>query len=194
VIALEQSLWTSVSIVVRHGFQLSSRDFASRSFLHSTALKPSFLIAHIRSPDCPLVAIGLGNAPLYCTRYVMLAKVTGKDTRTVVSALIKQAKKLPKELYKSLTWDRGKELTDRRRFTLATKIDAYFCDPQSPWQRGWNENANGLLRQYFPKGTDLSVHSQAHLNKARQLNERPRETLQFETPAERFNACIASTG
>ena len=129
------------------------------------------------------------------TRYVMLAKVAGKDTQTVVSALIKQAKKLPKELYKSLTWDRGKELTDHRRFTLATKIDVYFCDPQSPWQRGSNENTNGLLRQYFPKGTDLSVHSQAHLNKvARQLNERPRETLQFETPAERFNACVASTG
>jgi IS30 family transposase len=129
------------------------------------------------------------------TRYVMLAKVAGKDTQTVVSALIKQAKKLPKKLYKSLTWDRGKELTDHRRFTLATKIDVYFCDPQSPWQRGSNENTNGLLRQYFPKGTDLSVHSQAYLNKvARQLNERPRETLQFETPAERFNGCVASTG
>jgi IS30 family transposase len=128
------------------------------------------------------------------TRYVMLAKVAGKDTRTVVTALIKQAKKLPKELYKSLTWDRGKELTAHRRFALATNIDVYFCDPQSPWQRGSNENTNGLLRQYFPKGTDLSVHSQAHLNKvARQLNERPRETLQFETPAERFNACVAST-
>jgi IS30 family transposase len=115
--------------------------------------------------------------------------------RTVVSALIKQAKRLPGELYKSLTWDRGKELADHRRFTLTTNIDFYFCDPQSPWQRGSNENTNGLLRQYFPKGTDLSVHSQAYLNKvARQLNERPRETLQFETPAERFNACVASTG
>jgi IS30 family transposase len=129
------------------------------------------------------------------TRYVMLAKVPNKETQTVVSALIKQAKALPSELYKSLTWDRGKELTDHRRFTLATNIDVYFCDPQSPWQRGSNENTNGLLRQYFPKGTDLSAHSQAHLNKvARQLNERPRETLQFETPAERFNACVASTG
>ena len=92
------------------------------------------------------------------TRYVMLAKVAGKDTRTVVNALIKQAKKLPKELYKSLTWDRGKELTDHRRFTMATNIDVDFCDPQSPWQRGSNENTNGLLRQYFPKGTDLSVY------------------------------------
>ena len=129
------------------------------------------------------------------TRYVMLAKVANKDTQTVINALIKQAKKLPAELYKSLTWDRGKELADHRRFTLATDIDVYFCDPQSPWQRGSNENTNGLLRQYFPKGTDLSVHSQAHLNKvARQLNERPRQTLEFETPAERFNACVASTG
>jgi IS30 family transposase len=129
------------------------------------------------------------------TRYVMLAKVANKDTETVVSALIKQARKLPAELSKSLTWDRGKELADHRRFSLATDIDVYFCDPQSPWQRGSNENTNGLLRQYFPKGTDLSVYSQAHLNKvARQLNERPRKTLEFETPAERFNACVASTG
>jgi IS30 family transposase len=89
------------------------------------------------------------------TRYVMLAKVANKDTETVISALIKQARKLPSELYKSLTWDRGKELTDHQRFTLATNIDVYFCDPQSPWQRGSNENTNGLLRQYFPKGTDL---------------------------------------
>ena len=129
------------------------------------------------------------------TRYVMLAKLANKSTQTVVSALIRQAKQLPAELYKSLTWDRGKELADHRRFTLATNIDVYFCDPQSPWQRGSNENTNRLLRQYFPKGTDLSVYSQAHLNKvARQLNERPRKTLGFETPAERFNACVASTG
>jgi IS30 family transposase len=129
------------------------------------------------------------------TRYVMLVKVANKETQTVVSALIKQAKKLPNELYKSLTWDRGKELSDHRRFSLATNIDVYFCDPRSPWQRGSNENTNGLLRQYFPKGTDLSVYSQAHLNKvARQLNERPRKTLGFETPAQRFNACVASIG
>jgi len=129
------------------------------------------------------------------TRYVMLVKVANKETQTVVSALIKQSKKLPSELYKSLTWDRGKELAAHQQFTLATNIDVYFCDPQSPWQRGSNENTNGLLRQYFPKGTDLSVHSQAHLNKvARQLNERPRKTLEFATPAERFNECVALTG
>ena len=116
------------------------------------------------------------------TRYVTLAKVANKDTQTVVSALIRQAKTIPNELYKSLTWDRGKELADHRRFTLATNIDVYFCDPQSPWQRGSNENTNGLLRQYFPKGTDLSVYSQTQLNRvARQLNERPRKTLGFAT-------------
>ena len=129
------------------------------------------------------------------TRYAMLAKVKNKDTESVVSALIKQAKKLPSELYKSLTWDRGHELADHQRFTLATDIQVYFCDPSSPWQRGSNENTNRLLRQYFPKGTNLSVHSQAKLNAvARQLNERPRKTLEFETPAERFNACVASIG
>ena len=129
------------------------------------------------------------------SRYVMLAKVKSKKTEAVISALIKQSKKLPTELYKSLTWDRGTELADHQRFTLATNIDVYFCDPGSPWQRGSNENTNRLLRQYFPKGTDLSVHSQSKLSAvARQLNERPRKTLGFETPAQRFNACVASTG
>lgn len=129
------------------------------------------------------------------TRYVMMAKVNGKDTETVINALIKHAQKLPTELYKSLTWDRGKEVADHERFTLATDIKVYFCDPQSPWQRGSNENTNGLLRQYFPKGTDLSLHSQAKLNSvARQLNERPRKTLDFDTPATRFSQCVASTG
>ncbi len=129
------------------------------------------------------------------SRYVMLVKVKNKDTESVVSALIKQSKKLPNELYKSLTWDRGKELADHQRFTMATNVDVYFCDPSSPWQRGSNENTNRLLRQYFPKGTDISVHSQAKLNAvARQLNERPRKTLAYETPADRFNACVASIG
>jgi len=129
------------------------------------------------------------------TRYVMLARVKGKDTETVINALIRQAHKLPKELYRSLTWDRGSEMAEHLRFTLATGIQVYFCDPQSPWQRGSNENTNALLRQYFPKGTDLSGHSQAQLNAvARELNERPRKTLDYETPAERFAACVASTG
>jgi IS30 family transposase len=129
------------------------------------------------------------------TRYVMMAKVNGKDTETVIDALIKHAHQLPRELYASLTWDRGKEMADHQRFTLATDIKVYFCDPQNPWQRGSNENTNGLLRQYFPKGTDLSVHSQAKLNAvARQLNERPRKTLNFETPAQRFSQCVALTG
>jgi IS30 family transposase len=128
------------------------------------------------------------------SRYVMLARVASRDTRSVVTALIDQAQKLPDELAQSLTWDRGKELTDHKRFTLATDIAVYFCDPQSPWQRGSNENTNRLLRQYFPKGTDLSVHTQARLDEvARELNERPRKTLGFETPAERFNACVAAT-
>jgi len=127
------------------------------------------------------------------TRYVMLAKVDSKDSETVINALIKQAHKLPRELYKSLTWDRGSEMADHQRFSLATDIKVYFCDPQHPWQRGSNENTNGLLRQYFPKGMDLSGVSQAKLNAvARRLNERPRKTLDFETPAERFNACVAS--
>jgi IS30 family transposase len=128
------------------------------------------------------------------TRYVMLVKVPSKDTKTVIDALIKHAHKLPRELYKSLTWDRGKEMGQHRRFTLATDIQVYFCDPQHPWQRGSNENTNGLLRQYFPKGTDLSGYSQAKLDAvARRLNERPRQTLNFETPAERFQQCVAST-
>jgi IS30 family transposase len=129
------------------------------------------------------------------SRYLMLAKVDGKDTETVVSALIRHAHKLPRELYKSLTWDRGKEMADHQRFTLATDIKVYFCDPQSPWQRGSNENTNGLVRQYLPKGIDLSTYSQPKLNAiARRLNERPRKTLDFETPAQRFHGFVASTG
>lgn len=129
------------------------------------------------------------------SRYVMLVKVAGKDTQTVVDALIENALRLPQELYRSLTWDRGKEMAAHKRFTLATDIQVYFCDPQNPWQRGTNENTNGLLRQYFPKGTDLSLYSQDELDEvARQLNERPRKTLGFSTPAECFNHAVASTG
>jgi len=128
------------------------------------------------------------------SRYVLLAKVANRDSQSVIAALINQAHRLPDELVKSLTWDRGKEMAQHKRFTLATDADVYFCDPQSPWQRGSNENTNGLLRQYFPKGTNLSVHSQERLDEvARQLNGRPRKTLGFETPAERFEACVAMT-
>ena len=129
------------------------------------------------------------------SRFVMLVKVASKDTEAVINALIRHAGKLPQELYKSLTWDRGKEMADHTRFTVATDIKVYFCDPQSPWQRGSNENTNGLLRQYFPKGIDLSAYSQVKLNAvARRLNERPRKTLDFDTPAERFHQFVASTG
>lgn len=128
------------------------------------------------------------------SRYVLLAKVANRDSRSVITALIEQAKRLPDELLKSLTWDRGKEMAEHKRFTLATDAAVYFCDPQSPWKRGSNENTNRLLRQYFPKGTNLSVHSQERLDEiARQLNQRPRKTLGYETPAERFEACVATT-
>lgn len=127
------------------------------------------------------------------SRYVMLVKVANKDTNSVISGLIKQAHKLPKELYRSLTWDRGKELADHPRLTMATDVKVYFCDPHAPWQRGSNENTNRLLRQYLPRGTDLSVHSQSKLSAiARQLNERPRKTLNYQTPAEKFAKCVAS--
>jgi len=127
------------------------------------------------------------------SRYVMLAKLSNKKSATVIAALVKQSKKLPDELYKSLTWDRGSEMNNHKQFTVATDIQIYLCDPQSPWQRGSNENTNRLLRQYLPKGTDISAHSQAKLNAiARQLNARPRKTLEYETPADRFNQCVAA--
>jgi IS30 family transposase len=129
------------------------------------------------------------------TRYLMLVKLDGKDSQTVVNALIKNARKLPQELYKSLTWDRGTQMHAHKQFTMATDIQVFFCDPQSPWQRGSNENTNGLLRQYMPKGISLAGYSQTQLNAiARQLNQRPRKTLGFHTPAEMFSECVASTG
>lgn len=146
------------------------------------------------------LVFGSGNSQIATlverqTRYVMLVKLDGKDSQTVVNALIKSARKLPQELYKSLTWDRGTEMHAHKKFTMATDIQVYFCDPQSPWQRGSNENTNGLLRQYMPKGMDLSGFSQIQLNAiARQLNERPRKTLGFQTPAEMFSECVALTG
>jgi len=128
------------------------------------------------------------------TRFVLLVKVEGKDTETVVDALTAQVQTLPAQLRASLTWDRGMELAAHRRFSVATNVAVYFCDPQSPWQRGTNENTNGLLRQYSPKKTNLSVRTQDDLDVvAARLNGRPRKTLAFETPADRFAAIVAST-
>lgn len=127
------------------------------------------------------------------SRFVMLVRIPHKDSITVAKALSKTILKLPLQLRRSLTWDRGTEMNRHKDFTVATNVKVYFCDPSSPWQRGSNENTNGLLRQYFPKGTDLSVHSQAHLNKiARKLNQRPRETLGFDTPADKLAQSVAS--
>ena len=125
------------------------------------------------------------------SRFAMLIKVRGKDTAAVVGALSKHVRKLPRELRRSLTWDRGKEMAGHKNFTIATDVQVYFCDPRSPWQRGSNENTNGLLRQYFPRGTDLSVYSQAYLNRiALRLNQRPRKTLGFETPAAKLQTVL----
>jgi IS30 family transposase len=128
------------------------------------------------------------------SRFTMLVKVPGKDTAVVVAALSRHVRKLPASLRRSLTWDRGLEMAQHKSFTVATNVKVYFCDPQSPWQRGSNENTNGLLRQYFPKRTDLSGYSQSDLDKvALRLNQRPRKTLGFETPASRLQASVAST-
>ena len=129
------------------------------------------------------------------SRFTTLIKVPNKETQTVVNALSRHVRKLPSTLRRSLTWDQGKELTQHKRFTIATDVEVYFCDPHSPWQRGSNENTNGLLRQYFPRGTDLSRHTQGELNKvALRLNQRPRETLGFQTPGARLLASVAATG
>jgi IS30 family transposase len=125
----------------------------------------------------------------------MLVKVKGKDTLTVVRVLAKQVRRLPAELRKSLTWDRGLEMAAHKEFSIATDVQVCFCDPQSPWQRGTNENTNRLLCHYFPKGTDLSACSQADLNRTSlRLNQRPRKTLAFRSPAEVLNESVALTG
>ena len=129
------------------------------------------------------------------SRYVMLIKVKSKDTATVTRALARHVQRLPKELRRSVTWDRGSEMAGHKDFTIATDVKVYLCDPRSPWQRGSNENTNGLLRQYFPKGHDLSGVTQARLNKvAQELNERPRETLNWRTPLGMLKTTVASTG
>ncbi len=125
------------------------------------------------------------------SRFTMLVKLPRKDTTTVVAALAKHIRKLPEQLRRSLTWDQGKEMSGHKRFTVATNVQVYFCDPRSPWQRGGNKNTNGLLRQYFPRGTDLSRFSQTYLNSiALRLNQRPRKTLGFETPADRLRLVL----
>jgi len=129
------------------------------------------------------------------SRYVMLVKIESKDTVAVTKALAKHIRRLPLELRRSVTWDRGTEMAAHKEFTIATDVQVYICDPRSPWQRGSNENTNGLLRQYFPKGTNLSGISQAELNRvARELNERPRQTLNWRTPLGVLKSCVASTG
>jgi IS30 family transposase len=129
------------------------------------------------------------------SRYLMLAKIPSRRSADVVQILTQKIGSLPAELRRSLTWDRGAELANHKDFTVATDVQVYFCDPHSPWQRGSNENTNGLLRQYFPKGTDLSVYTQTHLDKvAVEMNGRPRETLGFDTPAERLSQSVATTG
>jgi len=129
------------------------------------------------------------------SRFVMLIKLPSRDSATVVDAVAKHIRRLPAQLKGSLTWDRGAEMHKHQRFTLATDVQVFFCDPHSPWQRGSNENTNGLLRQYFPKGQDISHYTQAQLNAiARELNQRPRQTLDFQTPAEVLNQAVASTG
>jgi IS30 family transposase len=125
------------------------------------------------------------------SRFTMLVKLPRKDTTTVVAALAKHVRKLPEQLRRSLTWDQGKEMHAHKRFTIATNVQVYFCDPRSPWQRGSNENTNGLVRQYFPRGTNFARISQAHLNAiALRLNQRPRKTLGFETPADKLQAVL----
>jgi transposase, IS30 family len=128
------------------------------------------------------------------SRFAMLIKVPSKNTEVVVAAMSQHVGKLPATLKRSLTWDRGLEMAKHKDFTVATDVQVYFCDPQSPWQRGTNENTNLLLRQYFPRGTDLSGYSQAQLDQvALRLNQRPRKTLGFQTPASRLQQSVAST-
>lgn len=129
------------------------------------------------------------------SRYVMLVKLESKDSRALAKALANKIRQLPAQLRRSLTWDRGTEMAAHKEFTIATDVQVYFCDPRSPWQRGSNENTNGLLRQYFPKGMDLSDVTQAELDRvALLLNERPRETLNWLTPLEALRNTVASTG
>jgi IS30 family transposase len=160
------------------------------------------LSSHHAQPhtEFPIVPTGSKNTHLatlveHQSRFVMLLQVDGKDTTNVVDSLIRQVQRLPGGLMSSLTWDRGTELAHYKRFSVVTDVAVFFCDPRSPWQRGSNENTNGLLRQYFPKGSDLSVNTQDNLDAiALKLNTRPRKTLGYKTPAATLAQAVASTG
>jgi IS30 family transposase len=165
-----------------------------QTVIESVACSASSKISEgFESPFTVTLTVGTHIATLVerNTRFTMLVKIPRKDTTTVVAALAKHISKLPEELRRSLTWDQGKEMHAHKRFTVATKVQVYFCDPRSPWQRGSNENTNGLLRQYLPRGTDFSRISQSYLNAiALRLNQRPRKTLGFQTPANRLQAVL----
>jgi IS30 family transposase len=163
-------------------------NFRETAFLYVHEAR-SWLPAFHNSSDCARIP---DDAVL--RKYLMLIKIPSRDTAEVVGALSKHVRKLPAVLRRSLTWDRGLEMAKHQDFTVATDVQVYFCDPQSPWQRGSNENTNGLLRQYFPKNIDLTNYSQSDLNKvALRLNQRPRQTLGFQTPASKLQASVAST-
>ena len=176
--------------------QVSHETIYLSLFVQSRGVLKKALVAHLREGD---LLSGAANSHIATlverqSRFVMLVRVDGKDTTTVVRALSRAVRALPRGLMSSLTWDRGGELAAHKTFTMATDVRVYFCDPQSPWQRGSNENTNGLLRQYLPHGTDLSIHTQAQLNAiARRLNTRPRKTLGYATPAARLASSVALT-
>ena len=169
-------------------------------FVQSRGVLKRELVAHLRRRHAIRRPQGARHSYIATlverqSRFVLLVRLASKDTLTVVAALTRAVQTLPDGLMASLTWDRGTELAAHKAFTMATHVQVYFCDPQSPWQRGTNENTNGLLRQYFPKGTDLSPYTQADLDDvALQLNTRPRKTLGYATPADRLAATVASTG
>src|SRR5262249_39418568 len=182
--------WLKRQFPAAPGMQVSHETIYRSLFIQTRGVLKKALIAHLRTTRQMRQAKG-GTTKSGLGQIVDAASICERDTASVVAALGKHVRKLPQELRRSLTWDRGKEMADHKNFTVATNVQVYFCDPRSPWQRGSNENTNGLLRQYFPRGTDLSRFSQAYLNRiALRLNQRPRKTLGFETPADRLRAVL----